>query len=95
MASPHLALSLLDKKWGRTPVRKQKINANKGQPHHAPLPDGWECRIDPLDRTYRVDRNTRSTTWNSPSLNQVVDHQAQEGDTTTADSGSVPAGWGE
>ena len=46
---------------------------------------------------YYVDRNTRSTTWNFPSLNQVVDHhdQAHEGDTTMAGPGSLPAGWEE
>jgi E3 ubiquitin-protein ligase NEDD4 len=51
--------------------------------------------MDTLCRTYYVDHNTRSTTWNFPSLNQVVDHQAHEDDTTTAGSRSLPAGWEE
>jgi E3 ubiquitin-protein ligase NEDD4 len=31
------------------------------------LPAGWERREDNLGRTYYVDHNTRSTTWNRPS----------------------------
>ncbi|RXK40463.1 E3 ubiquitin-protein ligase NEDD4 [Tremella mesenterica] len=34
-----------------------------------PLPPGWERRIDHLARTYYVDHNTRTTTWNRPSDN--------------------------
>jgi hypothetical protein len=30
------------------------------------LPPGWESRINPLERKYFVDHNTRSTTWNHP-----------------------------
>ena len=33
------------------------------------LPPGWEVRYDPRGRTYYVDHNTRSTTWNRPSAN--------------------------
>jgi E3 ubiquitin-protein ligase NEDD4 len=36
-----------------------------------PLPGGWERRIDHLGRQYYVDHNTRTTTWNRPSDNQV------------------------
>ncbi|KAJ7107269.1 hypothetical protein C8R43DRAFT_1044956 [Mycena crocata] len=32
----------------------------------APLPAGWERRIDPQGRTYYVDHSTRSTTWHRP-----------------------------
>ncbi|KAJ7175923.1 hypothetical protein C8R46DRAFT_1080052 [Mycena filopes] len=32
----------------------------------APLPLGWERRIDPQGRTYYVDHSTRSTTWHRP-----------------------------
>src|SRR5256714_4753289 len=31
------------------------------------LPAGWERREDNLGRTYYVDHNTRSTTWNRPN----------------------------
>ncbi|PTU22443.1 hypothetical protein P175DRAFT_0529497 [Aspergillus ochraceoroseus IBT 24754] len=33
------------------------------------LPAGWERREDNLGRTYYVDHNTRTTTWNRPSSN--------------------------
>ncbi|OZJ05124.1 putative E3 ubiquitin-protein ligase hulA [Bifiguratus adelaidae] len=34
-----------------------------------PLPPGWERRVDNLGRTYYVDHNTRTTTWNRPNSN--------------------------
>ncbi|CAL1703794.1 unnamed protein product [Somion occarium] len=49
-----------------------------------PLPPGWERRIDPLGRTYYVDHNTRSTTWNRPSPSQSVNTHAQDGETNAA-----------
>uniref|UniRef100_A0A914C5D6 E3 ubiquitin-protein ligase n=1 Tax=Acrobeloides nanus TaxID=290746 RepID=A0A914C5D6_9BILA len=36
-------------------------------PHDEPLPEGWEMRHDPYGRTYYVDHNTKSTTWERPS----------------------------
>ncbi|CAG8811471.1 28321_t:CDS:2, partial [Racocetra persica] len=33
---------------------------------NAPLPPGWERRVDHLGRTYYVDHNTRTTTWTRP-----------------------------
>jgi E3 ubiquitin-protein ligase NEDD4 len=72
---------------------QHSLNANRDQ--HGLLPEGWEHRIDPLGRTYHVDHNTRGTSWNRPSSNQAVDHQAQESETTTSGSGSLPAGWEE
>ena len=32
-----------------------------------PLPQGWERRVDPQGRTYYVDHNSRSTTWQRPT----------------------------
>lgn len=32
------------------------------------LPQGWERRVDHLGRTYYVDHNTRTTTWNRPPI---------------------------
>jgi len=43
------------------------------------LPAGWERRKDNLGRTYYVDHNTRSTSWNRP--------------TPSADLGELPPGW--
>ncbi|XP_053716754.1 NEDD4-like E3 ubiquitin-protein ligase WWP1 isoform X1 [Synchiropus splendidus] len=37
---------------------------NSGAPD--PLPPGWEQRKDPHGRTYYVDHNTRTTTWERP-----------------------------
>ena len=70
-------------------------NFNATEDQYGPLPEGWERRIDPLGRTYYVDHNTSSTTWNRPSPNQAVNHHAQGGETTTTGSGSLPAGWEE
>jgi E3 ubiquitin-protein ligase NEDD4 len=70
-------------------------NSNTNENQYGPLPEGWEAGTDSHGRTYYVDHNTHSTTWVRPSSNQAVDHQAQEGETNTAGSGSLPAGWEE
>ena len=59
-------------------------NFNPTEDQYGPLPGGWERRIDPLGRTYYVDHNSRSTTWNRPSSNQAANHHAQEGETNAA-----------
>ncbi|KAI9511322.1 HECT-domain-containing protein [Russula earlei] len=62
------------------------------------LPAGWERNVDTLGRTYYVDHNTRSTTWNSPSSNVATSGNAESGASrgaTTAHSGDLPAGWEE
>ncbi|XP_059719159.1 NEDD4-like E3 ubiquitin-protein ligase WWP1 isoform X1 [Haemorhous mexicanus] len=43
------------------PVRQQP-----GSVSTEPLPPGWEQRKDPHGRTYYVDHNTRTTTWERP-----------------------------
>ncbi|XP_066189101.1 NEDD4-like E3 ubiquitin-protein ligase WWP1 isoform X3 [Sylvia atricapilla] len=43
------------------PVRQQPGTAST-----EPLPPGWEQRKDPHGRTYYVDHNTRTTTWERP-----------------------------
>ncbi|TIC76091.1 HECT-domain-containing protein [Wallemia mellicola] len=43
------------------------------------LPAGWERRTDHLGRTYYVDHNTRTTTWNRPNNNTTsVTNQSAE-----------------
>ncbi|KAI3355083.1 hypothetical protein L3Q82_017959 [Scortum barcoo] len=42
--------------------RQQAPNAGSSDP----LPPGWEQRKDPHGRTYYVDHNTRTTTWERP-----------------------------
>jgi E3 ubiquitin-protein ligase NEDD4 len=59
-------------------------NFNPNVDQFGALPPGWERRIDPLGRTYYVDHNSRSTTWNRPSASQAVNNNAQEGETNAA-----------
>ncbi|TFY62825.1 hypothetical protein EVJ58_g3620 [Rhodofomes roseus] len=62
----------------------QLRNFNPHVDQYGPLPDGWERRIDPLGRTYYVDHNTRTTTWNRPSSSQRANTHAQDGQTNAA-----------
>ncbi|KAI0035962.1 hypothetical protein K488DRAFT_76298 [Vararia minispora EC-137] len=59
-------------------------NFNPTEDQYGPLPPGWERRIDPLGRTYYVDHNTRSTTWNRPVMSQADNASAQQGETNAA-----------
>ena len=45
---------------GAVPVRLLDDEAGN------PLPAGWERRVDPQNRPYYVDHNTRTTTWQRP-----------------------------
>lgn len=36
-----------------------------------PLPPGWEEKIDQFGRVFYIDHNTRTTTWNRPSISVV------------------------
>ena len=47
------------------------------------LPAGWERREDNLGRTYYVDHNTRSTSWNRPSASGTAETQRTERDANT------------
>ncbi|KAH9930896.1 HECT-domain-containing protein [Fomitopsis serialis] len=62
----------------------QLRNFNPHVDQYGPLPDNWERRIDPLGRTYYVDHNTRTTTWNRPSSSQRANTHAQDGQTNAA-----------
>ena len=42
------------------------------------LPAGWERREDNLGRTYYVDHNTRTTSWNRPSANGAAEDRSRE-----------------
>ena len=57
---------------------------DSGSDQLGPLPPGWERRIDHLGRQYYVDHNTRSTTWNRPSENQVSNNASQANSTGEA-----------
>jgi len=62
----------------------QMRNFNPNVDQYGPLPPGWERRIDPLGRTYYVDHNTRTTTWNRPSASAAVNNSAQDTETNAA-----------
>lgn len=57
-----------------------RTNFNASVDSQGPLPSGWERRVDHLGRTYYVDHNTRTTTWNRPAANQT----ANEGGATAS-----------
>ncbi|KAG8734017.1 hypothetical protein FRC12_018685, partial [Ceratobasidium sp. 428] len=61
LASPQSTVNPLN------PVTPAQPNFNPTEDNQGPLPAGWERRQDHLGRTYYVDHNTRSTTWNRPS----------------------------
>ncbi|KAI6039014.1 hypothetical protein EDC04DRAFT_1819812 [Pisolithus marmoratus] len=63
-------------------TRQGNFNPNVDQ--YGQLPPGWERRVDPLGRTYYVDHNTRTTTWNRPSPNQSVNHVVHDTETNAA-----------
>ncbi|KAF8248295.1 HECT-domain-containing protein [Wilcoxina mikolae CBS 423.85] len=51
-----------------TPVANgTRANMSSFEDAQGRLPAGWERRQDNLGRTYYVDHNTRTTTWNRPS----------------------------
>ena len=62
----------------------QMRNFNPNVDQYGPLSPGWERRIDPLGRTYYVDHNTRTTTWNRPSVSAAVNSSTQDTETNAA-----------
>lgn len=54
----------------------RNFNANVDQ--QGPLPPGWERRVDHLGRTYYVDHNSRTTTWNRPTSNATATETASQ-----------------
>ncbi|EJD46029.1 ubiquitin-protein ligase [Auricularia subglabra TFB-10046 SS5] len=59
-------------------------NFNPHEDQWGPLPSNWERRIDPLGRTYYVDHNTRTTTWNRPSMSASVNTAEANNETSAA-----------
>jgi hypothetical protein len=39
------------------------------------LPPGWEKRFDSKNRPYYVDHNSKTTTWQKPTVNSVANFQ--------------------
>ncbi|KAH8596365.1 ubiquitin ligase [Bisporella sp. PMI_857] len=52
---------------GNSAPRQNNGTFSSFEDQHGRLPAGWERREDNLGRTYYVDHNTRSTSWNRPS----------------------------
>ncbi|KAI3404517.2 hulA [Candida oxycetoniae] len=50
---------------------------------HGRLPPGWERRTDNFGRTYYVDHNSRTTTWQRPTLEQSESERGQQRQTET------------
>ncbi|KAF9466383.1 HECT-domain-containing protein [Collybia nuda] len=69
---------------GAATQNTQMRNFNPSEDQYGVLPPGWERRIDPLGRTYYVDHNTRTTTWNRPSASAAANNQAQDTETNAA-----------
>ncbi|KAJ7285623.1 hypothetical protein C8J57DRAFT_1285369 [Mycena rebaudengoi] len=69
---------------GTSTQNAQMRNFNPNEDQYGPLPTGWERRIDPLGRTYYVDHNTRTTTWNRPSASAAANTNAQDNETNAA-----------
>jgi E3 ubiquitin-protein ligase NEDD4 len=67
---------------GQAPTSPRNFNPHEDQ--YGTLPAGWERRVDPLGRTYYVDHNSRSTTWNRPSTSSAVNSNTQSGETNAA-----------
>jgi atrophin-1 interacting protein 5 (WW domain-containing E3 ubiquitin protein ligase 1) len=40
------------------------------------LPSGWERRLDTKGRLYYVDHNTRTTTWQKPTITTMANYQS-------------------
>jgi len=60
---------------------------SSSEDNQGPLPARWERREDNLGRTYYVDHETRSNTWQRPSPDY------SEVDTAPAGTRELPAGW--
>jgi uncharacterized protein YbdZ (MbtH family) len=55
--------------------------------HDLPLPEGWECRLDPKGRKYYVNHNACTTTWERP-----MPENDFEGN-LVAEEKPLPGGW--
>ncbi|CAE6396969.1 unnamed protein product [Rhizoctonia solani] len=78
IASPRAAVDPLN------PVQPSTANFSSTEDNIGPLPPGWERRQDHLGRTYYVDHNTRTTTWNRPSSNAETNRNETRQETDTA-----------
>ncbi|KAJ5610807.1 hypothetical protein N7510_007526 [Penicillium lagena] len=59
-----------------------RTNPSSFEDSQGRLPAGWERREDNLGRTYYVDHNTRTTTWQRPSANYSAQAQRSQNEAT-------------
>lgn len=64
----------------QTPTNKQYSSF---EDQYGRLPPGWERRTDNFGRTYYVDHNSRTTTWQRPTLEQSESERGQQRQDTT------------
>jgi E3 ubiquitin-protein ligase NEDD4 len=68
---PHRPASMTQPSPGAAPGANQPRQSSQLSPFEdaqGRLPAGWERREDNLGRTYYVDHNTRTTSWNRPTV---------------------------
>ncbi|KAJ6663940.1 hypothetical protein lerEdw1_008894 [Lerista edwardsae] len=69
-------------------VSGEAIRQQPGNSSIEPLPPGWERRVDDRGRVYYVDHNTRTTTWQRPTM-ESASMLTAENDPL----GPLPPGW--
>ncbi|OHE95357.1 E3 ubiquitin-protein ligase hulA [Colletotrichum orchidophilum] len=60
---------------GGPPPARQSSTLSPFEDAQGRLPAGWERREDNLGRTYYVDHNTRTTSWNRPTVAGAVEQR--------------------
>ncbi|KAK6198657.1 uncharacterized protein RJT21DRAFT_122243 [Scheffersomyces amazonensis] len=68
---------------GSTDHSNQNRQYSSFEDQYGRLPPGWERRTDNYGRTYYVDHNSRTTTWQRPTLDQTEVERGQQRQTTT------------
>lgn len=65
-----------------SPAPVAEVNGNRQyssfEDQYGRLPPGWERRTDNFGRTYYVDHNSRTTTWQRPTLDQSESERGQQ-----------------
>ncbi|GEQ68722.1 hypothetical protein JCM33374_g2390 [Metschnikowia sp. JCM 33374] len=84
---PHDASTLPSAQTESTTVVGSGASANRQyssfEDQFGRLPPGWERRTDNFGRTYYVDHNSRTTTWQRPTLDQSESERDQQRDDYT------------
>ncbi|KAK4240189.1 hypothetical protein C8A03DRAFT_42230 [Achaetomium macrosporum] len=88
MTMPHRPSSLVSTQSATAPTangsahpRQQTTTLSPFEDAQGRLPAGWERREDNLGRTYYVDHNTRTTSWNRPTGTGAAETRNAEANT--------------